>query len=410
MYREHIEHTEYISEVDQGRFNFLNGNDRGRIYRVYATGAAPRPIQRLDGKGAAELAACLSDPNRWVRETSHRLLFERQDASAVAPLEGLAADGTNPVAQVHALNVLAGMNALSDATLEAVLANRETAPEVLVHAVRLAEPRLNASAAFRGHLLRLATSAHAPLAVQVAYSLGAWEAPEAGLPLGMLLAGHAEDRYVAQAVFSALTPGILSAAAPGLLVYLQGQGASADHALAMAVRLAEAADDTETLRTLAAPLVGPDAPDRFRVAATLLDTARGPALREALLGASPKAPGLLLPVIAEARSLAQDAAAPDSGRVAALALIGREPGLEKGDLAIAQGLIDPRTPLDVARAAIAVAERLGGEAAADGLLAGWGAYTHALRGAVLDALLDQPRGMEAVLVAHGIRRHLAAPT
>src|SRR5213078_3310925 len=63
----------------------------------------------------AELVATLENPNSWWRETAQRLLFERQDRSAVPALRRMVKRGRTPQARLHALWTLASLNCLSDA-------------------------------------------------------------------------------------------------------------------------------------------------------------------------------------------------------------------------------------------------------------------------------------------------------
>jgi putative heme-binding domain-containing protein len=79
----------------------------------------------------------LSHPNGWHRDTAARLLYERRDPAAVA----LVADTLNvsllPLTRLHALHVLDGLGALTQAHLRAALRDRDR--HVREHAVRLAE-------------------------------------------------------------------------------------------------------------------------------------------------------------------------------------------------------------------------------------------------------------------------------
>ncbi len=60
--------------------------DTGRIYRLQSKGATHRPPENLGSKSTDELIARLGDPNRWTRRMALRLLGERKDPAAKAPL------------------------------------------------------------------------------------------------------------------------------------------------------------------------------------------------------------------------------------------------------------------------------------------------------------------------------------
>ena len=68
MYRQVIEHPEWIPKDWQKRLDLRAGHDKGRIYRVYPVGRRPRPIPRLDGLDVAGLVAALDSPSGWQRD------------------------------------------------------------------------------------------------------------------------------------------------------------------------------------------------------------------------------------------------------------------------------------------------------------------------------------------------------
>ena len=86
MYREVIEHPWSIPEEIKKHLDLNSGNDRGRIYRIAPTDPAwkRRGAVALGKAGTAELVATLEHPNGWHRDTASRLLYERQDKSAVS--------------------------------------------------------------------------------------------------------------------------------------------------------------------------------------------------------------------------------------------------------------------------------------------------------------------------------------
>ncbi|HMF12456.1 MAG TPA: PVC-type heme-binding CxxCH protein, partial [Gemmataceae bacterium] len=66
MYRQVIEHPEWIPQDWQKKLDLRAGHDKGRIYRIYPKDRKPRAIVRLDKMGAKELVAQLESPNGWV--------------------------------------------------------------------------------------------------------------------------------------------------------------------------------------------------------------------------------------------------------------------------------------------------------------------------------------------------------
>src|SRR5207247_7074059 len=121
-----------------------SGRERGRLWRLTPPHFKPGKPPRLGQATSVELVATLENPNSWWRETAQRLLFERQDRSAVPALRKLVKRGRTPQARLHALWTLAALNCLRDADVLAGLMDQ--AAGVRENAVKLAEPRVALSA------------------------------------------------------------------------------------------------------------------------------------------------------------------------------------------------------------------------------------------------------------------------
>src|SRR5262249_25975292 len=106
MYRYLVEATESIPPGIVKHLDVGAGFDKGRLYRIVPEGfKRPRP-PRLGKAPTGELVALLEHPNGWHRDTASRLLYQRQDRSAVAPLKKLAAEARFPQGRMHALYAL----------------------------------------------------------------------------------------------------------------------------------------------------------------------------------------------------------------------------------------------------------------------------------------------------------------
>ena len=75
------------------------GRDQGRIYRIAPPGFRFTPPPRLSQAKTDELVAALLHPDAWYRDTAHRLIYERQDRSAIEPLRKLIHPAQTPLAQ-----------------------------------------------------------------------------------------------------------------------------------------------------------------------------------------------------------------------------------------------------------------------------------------------------------------------
>lgn len=80
----------------------------GRIYRLRAKGAKPHAAVDLGRQSTAELISFLEHPNRWYRQTALRLLGDRKDKAAIAPLQKLLFErtGQSALEALWALNLV----------------------------------------------------------------------------------------------------------------------------------------------------------------------------------------------------------------------------------------------------------------------------------------------------------------
>jgi putative membrane-bound dehydrogenase-like protein len=113
MYRAVIEHPEWMPEELRRRPDLLWGNDRGRVYRIVPKNFRGPPPPHLSGASSDALVEHLAHPNAWWRETAARLLLERQDKTIAPKLASLAAAHRSPLARIHALRVLEGLNLIT---------------------------------------------------------------------------------------------------------------------------------------------------------------------------------------------------------------------------------------------------------------------------------------------------------
>ena len=124
MYREVIEHPWSIPDEIKKYIDLNSGNDRGRIYRIVPENFTNRRSTKVNLADATteELVKTLGHSNGWHRDTAARLLYERQDKSAVALLAKLMT-GDNALAKIHALGALEGLGGLDEAAVLAALAD-----------------------------------------------------------------------------------------------------------------------------------------------------------------------------------------------------------------------------------------------------------------------------------------------
>ena len=206
MYREVIEHPWSLPENIKKLLDLNSGNDRGRIYRIAPENFAPRPLPRLGPATTRELVATLEHKNAWHRETAARLLFERQDQTAVAPLENLIRKSPWALARMHALYVLSGLRALSPAHLSMAL--DDESPVVREHAIKLSE-KFTATADDKlwSQLRQLRNDPDALVRYQLAFTLGEFNRPGKIEGLATIAERDLDSPWTRAAILSSLADG-----------------------------------------------------------------------------------------------------------------------------------------------------------------------------------------------------------
>lgn len=229
MYRETIEHPWSIPDDIKAQVDLESGRDRGRIYRLTPPGFQLKSPPRLGAATTAEVVMALRHPDSWWRETAQRLLFERQDPTALPllkellrsanPSESEAKAAAKPaessmsenetqrqaaLARLHALWCLATLGQLQDEDL--VVALQDASPRVREHAIRLAEPRLNTSPDLTKIVMKQVDAEDPRVLFQLAFSCGAAtnkEAEEAvAQTLAKLTIKRGEDPWTRVAILS----------------------------------------------------------------------------------------------------------------------------------------------------------------------------------------------------------------
>jgi putative membrane-bound dehydrogenase-like protein len=205
MYRETIEHPKSLPPVIKKHLDLTSGRDRGRIYRIVGKDFKQPPLPRLGDASTATLVAMLGHPNGWHRETASRLLYERQDHSAIPLLETLVESGETPLARLHALHALDGLDSLG---AEAVLRGlRDKHPRVREHAIRLSEGIAGKSAQVRERLYSMVNDDSFRVRLQLAFTLGELSGPRRNRALATLAKRDSSDSLMQIAVMSSLAEG-----------------------------------------------------------------------------------------------------------------------------------------------------------------------------------------------------------
>lgn len=202
MYRAVIEHPEFMPDELKKRPDLILGNDRGRVYRLVADDwKRPAPQKPPAEMTSRELVAQFEHACAWQRETAARLLLERQDAAARPALEHMTQQGKPPLARIHALWALQGMQSLTDEVLLAALGDPH--PRVREQAIRLAESRI-AAPGVAAALLEATRHGDPRVRFSAALALGASANPNRLRPLAELALRDSADPWLRHAVAAAV--------------------------------------------------------------------------------------------------------------------------------------------------------------------------------------------------------------
>ena len=403
VYREVIEHPDSLPPVIKKHLDLSSGNDRGRIYRVVPEGFKQPKLPKLAGAKTAELVAMLADANGWRRETASRLLFERRDKTAIEPLTKLAAESASPLARMHALYVLDGLNALSPAIVLKGLADKQ--PHVRQHAVRLAERAVGNSGEVRDKLLAMVADDNLEVRYQLAFTLG--ELTDAGrlTALAALARRDAADRWVRLAVLSSLNDGVgevFAELAADKQFRQSDAGAKMLEALALQAGLAHREED------VAAVLKGLEglAVDERRLAETLVRSLgeglarQGSPLAKLLASQSSgggKAGQIFADLLVTARKTATDEKASEKKRAQAVGMLAL--GSLTDARPVLETLLDQRVAPQLQIAALGTLARFDDPGVAALVLQAWPGLSPRLRAQATELLFARADRLTALLDA-----------
>jgi putative membrane-bound dehydrogenase-like protein len=390
MYREIIEHPWSLPDNIKQFLDLNSGNNRGRIYRIVPDGFKRHSQPRLGKASTAELVATLENPNGWHRDTASRLLYERQDNTAVPLLEHLVASSKSRLARMHALHSLDGLGELQETDVLAALGDADEA--VREHAVKLSEKFFNRRALSEklvGKLRDLANDPSIRVRYQLAFTLG--EIAEIA-PLAVIAKRDLDSSWTQAAILSSLADG----------------SAEPFKSISSDAKLRDSKAGLTFIRQLAL-LIG--AHNNAQEIAQVLDfiaRANQPEISFALVRALndglqrvgqslPTESGNVNEILSAAKNSASDAKSPESTRVQAVQALGIRNFAECGLTLVS--LLDLQQPQPVQLAALSTLARFTDPAVGPELTKRWDSMTPRLRSEAITVLLARPDRVTALLKA-----------
>ena len=432
-YRPYIEHPEWASSDLQKNPEVLStGKERGRIYRIVAaTAPAPSATTFAPGLGSAtdaQLVNALGHANVWWRRTAQRLLVTRGRRDAVPALLDLVERRPSPLARLHALWTLEGLDRLAPA--QVLTALRDADAGVRENAIVLAE-RFAGDATITGALVGMTGDADPRVRFQLLATLGSLDTPASREAQDALLLASIDDEWMQVAALSASSERALAwldrAQAPSVGVTREESAGRAmffdriggviaarqkDAEIARAIAVASDAQApggdwwrASLLEGVARGLGGATGGTRrladSQAALLALATGEQSRLRRAavtLLGVGGITPGPeTTAALHRARTTAGDGAAPAEARVDAITLLARADAMAHRQ--VFEQVIASHEPEAVQVAGVNALQRIPGPDTPTFLLEKWPTLTSTVRTAAATVVLSRREGSVAMLQA-----------
>ena len=399
MYRQVIEHPQWIPIEWQRKLDVRAGADRGRIWRVVPVGSTLRPIPRFDRLSTNELVAALDSPNGWQRDLVQQLLIDRADPAAI-PLLRQHARSSNPLGRLHSHYALAGLP--GGLTKELVTCSmNDIEPGIRRHAIRLQELIGEPDETAISALTRRVGDRDPQARLQLAYTLGEFKNPAAARLLGQLVREQGGDDSLVTAAMSSLNENNLALVLeeviskgtmrPELLEQLLGQAAAFRNQPALVALLTRATEPTAE---------GNYAPWQFSAVQQFQVslTRRGESL-DAWLGdldaqSNPIRTRLQM-MLAVARKIVADPSTPFDERIDSIRVLGQS----NDDLTLLGDLLVPQQPPELQSAALDGMARLKSPKVAEILLANYRSLGPNIRSRMCEVLLSRGEWQAELLSA-----------
>lgn len=389
-YREIVETIESIPPMILKHLHIDSGVNHGRIYRIVPDGFK-RPAQPLLSKATtAELVKLLEHPNGWHRDTASRLLYQRQDKSAVLLLRKFAGETQSGLGRVHALAAIDGLGNLTSEDVLSALRHGE--PGVREFALKLAE-RFPKDVEVRARVRQMVGDPNFRVRYQVAFSLGRMDG-DVSKPLHDIARKDAADPWMRLAILTSAHRGrgdlMLVLADDAALRQSEG-GIALMAALAAQIGAANKASD---LADFLAALDRVPAEQGSKLMASLMKNLPAKSRDKIKDG---KAGAIFKELVASAFKVSADEKAPVADRVDAVRTLGLvEFSRVKSNLA---ELLKFRQPEAVQKAALETLARFEQVEAAQLIIDAWPSMSPQVRATAAETLFARPASINAFLDA-----------
>ena len=402
MYRKTIEHPDYLPEATRKITDFESGKDKGRLYRITAANLSETQKKQIARRpdfakmSVEQICNEFNNPNAWWRVTAQRLLLERQDKAAAPFLKVLVKNGKTPQARVHALRMLEGLNALSDAEIQIALNDKDA--NVREQGIQVAESRLTTSSKLLSRVLAMADDSDARVRFQCALSLGEVSDKKIVPALAKIAQRDMADKWARAAVLTSIGKN-----GDKLLHLLLANKNDKEGRAAMFVDLCKIVGVSESRDSLVALLKELTSSTKANDASWQIASVNGIAeglrsrtnsmsFASLLEGDSKEAVQLndrVKGLFKAAGELAQSTQQPLSQRVVAVAFLSQSDYKTVG--ATLEKLLDPQQPSEIQTAAVRALGQLSDTTALNSLVSRehWASFTPSIRDAAVNAIITR---------------------
>ncbi len=242
--------------------------------------------------------------------------------------------------------------------------------------------------------------------LSMAYVLGSWDDPAAGMALGTTLRDFADDKPLMSAALSSLTSKNFATVAKSVLADPARHPPSAqvmEGLIGFAVAQSDNSTLVKLLVSVASSKDGRFTPGQLETLVSLLDAlGRRRTSLSTLAKSGPEMAAAIAKLDAafvQAQKVARDPKSQLRDRLTAIRLLGRGPGDTASGRMLLADLLGPQSAADVQAAAVAALARAEKKETPALLLKSWKGYSPSVRVGVLDALISREAWLPAVLDA-----------
>ena len=398
MYRELIEGAAFLPPDMVAHLNVPGGMNLGRIYRIVPEGFQRRPRPKLGSASTGELVALLEHRNGWHRDTASRLLYQRQDRSAVAGLRKLAETSNFPQGRMHALYALDGLDALGEDDVQAALGDESQ--HVREQALRLSEQFAQQSPAIREKYRSMTNDADLRVRYQLAYTLGSITSAARNRMLAELMLKDGADKWIQLAVLSSLNSG--SGDVFRLLIAQEtfrksGPGQAFLKTLATQIGAANRKNDIAAVLRSFDTLAADEKALRQSIVRSLVSKQKGAAKKQFSGAEGNAANAILAELLQDAKRIASDEKEQVAARADAVRTLGLAPFSELA--AQFAELLELRQPQPVQAAALETLAGFNDPGVAKVLLGAWSGLSPQLRASATETFFSRTDSITAFLDA-----------